>query len=120
LPVFPACTDNATAGNFLNADNEVLLLAGIASPAPFIKEAERRFPKVVPMLFPDHAGKQALVTTDLLLEGIHFDLTYAPLKHIGYKATMANFSDVYAMNGKPRQITVSLGISKRFCIVSIR
>ena len=54
LPVFPACTDKATAGNFLNADNEVLLLAGVASPAPFIREAERRFPKVIPMLFPDH------------------------------------------------------------------
>ena len=67
----------------------------------------------------DYAGKQVLVSTDLLLEGIHFDLTYAPLKHIGYKAAMANFSDIYAMNGKPRQITVSFGISKRFCIEDI-
>jgi thiamine-monophosphate kinase len=64
----------------------------------------------------DYAGKQVIVSTDLLLEGIHFDLTYAPLKHIGYKAAIVNFSDIYAMNGKPRQITVSLGISKRFCI----
>jgi thiamine-monophosphate kinase len=67
----------------------------------------------------DYAGKQILVSTDLLLEGIHFDLTYAPLKHIGYKAAIVNFSDIYAMNGKPRQITVSLGISKRFCIEDI-
>ena len=53
-PVFPAHTDSATAGNFLYADNEVLLLAAIASPTPFIREAEKRFPKVVPALFPDH------------------------------------------------------------------
>ncbi len=62
------------------------------------------------------AGKEVLVTTDLLLEGIHFDLTYVPLKHLGYKSAVVNFSDIYAMNGIPRQITVSLGISKRFCI----
>lgn len=60
--------------------------------------------------------KQTLVTTDLLLEGVHFDLTYVPLKHLGYKAAVVNFSDIYAMNGKPTQITVALGISKRFCI----
>lgn len=57
-----------------------------------------------------------LVTTDLLLEGVHFDLTYVPLKHLGYKAAVVNFSDVYAMNGQPRQITVSLGISRRFTV----
>lgn len=57
-----------------------------------------------------------LVTTDLLLEGVHFDLTYVPLKHLGYKAAVVNFSDVYAMNGHPRQITVSLGISSRFTV----
>ena len=62
------------------------------------------------------AGKEILVTTDLLLEGVHFDLTYVPLKHLGYKAAIVNFSDIYAMNGKPRQITVSIGLSKRFCI----
>lgn len=55
-----------------------------------------------------------VVTTDLLLEGVHFDLTYCPLKHLGYKSCVVNFSDVYAMMGTPRQITVSLGISKRF------
>lgn len=64
----------------------------------------------------DNKGKQTLVTTDLLLEGIHFDLMYSPLKHLGYKAAVVNFSDIYAMNGIPQQITVSLGISKRFSV----
>lgn len=64
----------------------------------------------------DYGKKLTLVTTDLLLEGIHFDLTYTPLKHLGYKAVMVNFSDIYAMYGTPKQITVSLGVSKRFCI----
>lgn len=67
----------------------------------------------------DYEGKKTLVTTDLLLEGIHFDLTYTPLKHLGYKAVAVNLSDVYAMNGTPRQITVSLGISKRFTVEHI-
>ena len=68
----------------------------------------------------DTGGNTAtLITTDLLLEGIHFDLTYCPLKHLGYKAAVVNFSDVYAMNGTPRQITVSLGISKRFTVEHI-
>ncbi|MGI6793684.1 thiamine-phosphate kinase [Bacteroides sp. KG68] len=60
--------------------------------------------------------KEVLVTTDLLLEGVHFDLVYVPLKHLGYKSAVVNFSDIYAMNGTPKQITVSLGISKRFSI----
>lgn len=64
----------------------------------------------------DNAGKRTLITTDLLLEGIHFDLTYVPLKHLGYKSAIVNFSDIYAMNGKPQQITVSLGVSKRFSV----
>lgn len=64
----------------------------------------------------DYDGRQTLVTTDLLLEGIHFDLVYVPLKHLGYKAAVVNFSDIYAMNGRPEQITVSLGISKRFSV----
>jgi len=68
----------------------------------------------------DYADKLVLVTTDLLLEGIHFDLTYVPLKHLGYKAAVVNFSDIYAMNGTPKQITVSLGISKRFTIEHIQ
>lgn len=61
-----------------------------------------------------YGDKDVLVTTDLLLEGIHFDLRYVPLQHLGYKAAIVNFSDIYAMNGTPRQITVSLGISSRF------
>lgn len=61
-------------------------------------------------------GKQTLITTDLLLEGVHFDLTYVPLKHLGYKSAVVNFSDIYAMNGTPTQITVSLGVSKRFSV----
>ncbi|MBO4487695.1 MAG: thiamine-phosphate kinase [Bacteroidaceae bacterium] len=57
-----------------------------------------------------------LVTTDLLLEGVHFDLTYVPLKHLGYKAASVNISDIYAMNARPTQMTISLGVSKRFCV----
>ncbi len=64
----------------------------------------------------DYKNKKILVTTDLLLEGIHFDLVYVPLRHLGYKAAVVNFSDIYAMNGQPKQITVSLGISKRFSV----
>ena len=64
----------------------------------------------------DYKDKRILVTTDLLLEGIHFDLTYMPLKHLGYKSAIVNFSDIYAMNGHPKQITVSLGVSKRFSV----
>ncbi len=64
----------------------------------------------------DYRGKEVLVTSDLLLEGIHFDLTYTPLKHLGYKAAVVNFSDIYAMNGQPRQLIVSIGISKRFSV----
>ncbi|MBQ7494865.1 MAG: thiamine-phosphate kinase [Bacteroidaceae bacterium] len=62
------------------------------------------------------AGRQVLVTTDLLMEGIHFDLQYVPLKHLGYKSAMVNLSDIYAMNGHPRQMTVSLALSKRFTV----
>ena len=63
--------------------------------------------------YPD---KEVLVTTDLLMEGVHFDLTYIDLKHLGYKSAMLNISDVFAMNGTPRQITVSLALSKRFTV----
>lgn len=66
-----------------------------------------------------YPSKRVLVTTDLLLENVHFDLTYVPLKHLGYKSAVVNFSDIYAMNGTPRQITVSLGISKRFTVEHI-
>lgn len=62
---------------------------------------------------------QTLVSTDLLLEGVHFDLSYVPLKHLGYKAVVVNLSDIYAMNGTPRQIVVSLGLSNRFSLEAI-
>lgn len=64
----------------------------------------------------DYKDKQVLVTTDMLMEGVHFDLTYVPLKHLGYKSAMVNISDIYAMNGTPRQMTVSLALSKRFSV----
>lgn len=65
------------------------------------------------------SDRDILVTTDLLLENVHFDLTYVPLKHLGYKAAVVNISDICAMNGTPRQITVSLGISQRFTVEHI-
>ncbi len=67
----------------------------------------------------DYPDTEVLVSTDLLVEGIHFDLTYVPLKHLGYKAAVVNFSDIYAMNGTPRQITVALAISSRFTVEHI-
>lgn len=63
--------------------------------------------------------RDALVSTDMLVEGVHFDLTYVPLKHLGYKAAVVNFSDIYAMNGTPRQITVALAVSSRFTVEHI-
>ena len=63
--------------------------------------------------------KEVLVTTDLLMEGVHFDLTYIDLKHLGYKSAMVNISDVFAMNGTPRQMTVSLALSKRFSVEDV-
>jgi len=67
----------------------------------------------------DHNGFLTLVTTDLLLEGIHFDLTYVPLKHLGYKSVVVNLSDIYAMNGIPLQITVSIGVSSKLSLNAI-
>ena len=67
----------------------------------------------------DYKDKQVLVTSDLLMEGVHFDLMYVPLKHLGYKAAMVNFSDVYAMNGWPRQLVVSMALSRRFKVEDI-
>lgn len=67
----------------------------------------------------DHFGKQTVVTTDLLIEGIHFDLMYTPLKHLGYKSVIVNLSDVYAMNATPTQITVSIGVSNRFSVEAL-
>ena len=67
----------------------------------------------------DHFGKQIVVTTDLLIEGVHFDLTYTPLKHLGYKSVVVNLSDVYAMNAIPAQIVISIGISNRFSVEAV-
>lgn len=67
----------------------------------------------------DHFGKQTVITTDLLIEGIHFDLMYTPLKHLGYKSVIVNLSDIYAMNAQPTQITVSIGISNRFSVEAL-
>ncbi len=66
-----------------------------------------------------YTGEQVLVTSDMLMEGIHFDLTYTPLKHLGYKAAAVNLSDVYAMNGTPRQLIVSIALSRRFSVEDI-
>lgn len=67
----------------------------------------------------DHFGKQIVVTTDLLIEGVHFDLVYTPLNHLGYKSVVVNLSDVYAMNATPTQITISIGISNRFSVEAL-
>lgn len=67
----------------------------------------------------DHFGKQTVITTDLLIEGIHFDLIYTPLRHLGYKSVVVNLSDIYAMNAIPTQITLSIGISNRFSVEAL-
>lgn len=67
----------------------------------------------------DHFGKQTVISTDLLLEGVHFDLMYTPLKHLGYKSVVVNLSDIYAMNATPTQITMSIGISNRFSVEAL-
>ena len=64
-------------------------------------------------------NRRVLITTDMLMEGIHFDLTYTPLKHLGYKAAMVNLSDVYAMNGTPRQLLVSIAMGRRMKVEHI-
>jgi thiamine-monophosphate kinase len=67
----------------------------------------------------DYSGKKTVVSTDLLLEGIHFDLTYTPLKHLGYKAVAVNLSDIYAMNAFPKQITLSIGVSSKMSVEAL-
>ena len=67
----------------------------------------------------DHFGKQTVISTDLLLEGVHFDLMYTPLKHLGYKSVVVNLSDVYAMNATPTQILMSVGLSNRFSVEAV-
>jgi thiamine-monophosphate kinase len=67
----------------------------------------------------DHFGKQTVITTDMLLEGVHFDLMYSPLKHLGYKAVVVNLSDIYAMFGTPTHITMRIGLSNRFSVEAL-
>ncbi|MEO5967833.1 MAG: thiamine-phosphate kinase, partial [Ferruginibacter sp.] len=67
----------------------------------------------------DHFGRQTVIATDLLLEGIHFDLSYTPMKHLGYKSVVVNVSDIYAMNAVPTQITMSIGFSNRFSLEAL-
>ena len=67
----------------------------------------------------DHEGYRTLVSVDLLVEGVHFDMTYTPLRHLGYKSAVVNFSDIYAMNGTPTQIVVGLGISNRYSVEAL-
>ena len=67
----------------------------------------------------DHFGKQTVITTDMLVEGIHFDLMYSPLKHLGYKSVIVNLSDVYAMNAIPTQMTMSIAFSNRFSVEAL-
>ncbi|MFC2100413.1 thiamine-phosphate kinase [Bacteroidota bacterium] len=67
----------------------------------------------------DYGKKKILLSTDMLIEGVHFDLTYVPMKHLGYKAAIVNFSDIVAMNGTPKQITVNISVSNRFSLQAI-
>ena len=67
----------------------------------------------------NHEGYRTLVSVDLLVEGVHFDMTYTPLRHLGYKAAVVNFSDIYAMNGTPTQIVVGLGVSSRYSVEAL-
>lgn len=67
----------------------------------------------------NHEGYRTLVSVDLLLEGVHFDMTYTPLRHLGYKSAVVNFSDIYAMNGTPTQIVVGLGVSNRYSVEAL-
>src|SRR5438270_13954192 len=66
----------------------------------------------------DHYGKQTVLTNDLLIEGVHFDLMYTPLKHLGYKTVVVNLSDIYAMNAIPTQVLIGFGFSNRFSLVA--
>src|SRR5262250_3958723 len=67
----------------------------------------------------DHFGKQTVITSDMLVEGVHFDLMYTPLKHLGYKSVVVNLSDIYAMNATPKQVLVSVALSNRFSVEAV-
>lgn len=64
-------------------------------------------------------GKVVLLSTDAMAEGVHFDMVYTPLKHLGYKACVTNFSDIYAMNGTPKQILISLSVSSKYSLEAL-
>lgn len=108
----PARTEISSLGEFgliKHIAKHVLLnnestICGIGDDAAVIKYSE---------------GKRTIVTTDMLIEGVHFDLMYCPLKHIGYKAVSVNLSDIYAMNASPKQILVSIAVSNRFSLEAI-
>ena len=68
----------------------------------------------------DHFGKQTVISSDLLVEGIHFDLTYTPLRHLGYKSVVVNLSDIYAMNAQPTHVTVNIAFSNRFSVEALQ
>src|SRR6478752_4950216 len=107
----PQRTEVATLGEFgliehLTRDNETLnagTLLSVGDDAAII----------------DHFGKQTVVTTDLLVEGVHFDLMYTPLKHLGYKSVVVNLSDIYAMNATPTQVILGLAFSNRFSVEAL-
>ncbi len=111
LYAFMARTEISTLGEFGLIKH---LTQGLHTVQPSTKKAVGDDCAVM-----DFGSKKVLMTTDMLLEGIHFNLEYVPLKYLGYKAAVVNFSDIYAMNGTPTQITVSLGISKRFSVEDI-
>src|SRR5919107_1553737 len=67
----------------------------------------------------DHFGKQTVISTDMLIEGIHFDLMYTPLRHLGYKSVIVNLSDIYAMNATPTHITLNIAFSNRFSVEAL-
>lgn len=107
-----------------NRSNDLASLGEFGLIERISKQVELRNPSTIKGIGDDAAvlapgKKHQVVTTDLLLEGIHFDLTYTPLKHLGYKSVVVNISDVYAMNARPKQITVSLGVSNKMTISSI-
>ncbi|MEN9347156.1 MAG: thiamine-phosphate kinase [Bacteroidota bacterium] len=103
----------------LSALGEFGLIAHLTDTLPLIKNTTVKGAGDDAAIIEPPAGEQMVITTDLLLEGVHFDLMYVPLVHLGYKAVVVNLSDVYAMNAQPHQITVSIAMSNRFSVEAI-
>jgi thiamine-monophosphate kinase len=103
----------------INKLGEFGLIERIASNFPLQKNTSKKGIADDAAVIEIEEGKQLLVSTDMLVEGIHFDLSYTPLKHLGYKAVSVNVSDIAAMNGIPHQITVSLALSNRFSVEAV-